>query len=100
MSFLTQQPEKMVFFKDGGHGWLRVTRSDLVQHRLEDKISTYSYQSIGGDFVYLEEDLDLATFADVAMRDAPHDWFDAVLYVYDEAEILRNSQSLERYQPA
>lgn len=99
MSFLTQQPEKMVFFQDGGHGWLRVARSELVQNGLEDKISSYSYQSRDGQFVYLEEDSDLATFAGVAMSEGPPGWLDAIPYVYDENEVLRNSPSLERYRP-
>ena len=51
------------FFEDPGHGWLEVTRAELERLGLLDKISGYSYQSIDGLFVYLEEDSDLMKFA-------------------------------------
>lgn len=51
---------KYHLFEDPSHGWLRVKRSELRELRIEDKISSYSYQR--NDNVYLEEDMDLSTF--------------------------------------
>ena len=49
-------------YEDPGHGWLKVTRKELVRLGILDKITGFSYQR--GDFVYLEEDCDLSTFLD------------------------------------
>ncbi len=48
------------FFADPGHGWLKVTRTELVRLKLIDKISSHSYQKNGN--VFLEEDCDLSLF--------------------------------------
>lgn len=62
MHTLIQNPEEMIFFRDPGHGWLRVPRSDLVEIGVLDKISPYSYQTDDGQFVFLEEDCDLSVY--------------------------------------
>jgi hypothetical protein len=49
------------FYTDGGHGWLRVPLEELKELGIEKKISSYSYKD--KVFGYLEEDLDLSTFA-------------------------------------
>ena len=54
------------FYADTGHGWLKVSRMELIKLGIIDKISSYSYQR--KDSVYLEEDCDLSVFYD-AMRD-------------------------------
>ena len=51
------------FFEDPGHGWLEVTRAELARLGILKQISSYSYQSRDGRFVYLEEDSDMAKFA-------------------------------------
>lgn len=51
---------KIHFYSDGGHGWAKVKRELIVKLQIEDQISSYSYQR--GDYVYLEEDCDLANF--------------------------------------
>jgi hypothetical protein len=51
---------KFIYFTDPGHGWLKVPRSLLKDLGIEAKITNFSYQR--GDYVYLEEDLDYATF--------------------------------------
>lgn len=51
------------FFEDPGHGWLEVPYCDLDRAGVAALISEYSYQSLDGWLVYLEEDCDLATFA-------------------------------------
>lgn len=48
------------FYTDPGHGWLAVKRNVLNDLGIERKITAYSYQR--GETVYLEEDLDAATF--------------------------------------
>ena len=53
-----------LFFEDPGHGWLEVTRDELRQLGIADKISHYSYQSRDGSKVFLEEDSDLMKFAE------------------------------------
>lgn len=52
--------KRYVFFSDPGHGWLQVTRADLKELDIEDKISSCSYQK--GEYVYLEEDCDAGVF--------------------------------------
>ena len=48
------------YFTDPGHGWLRVKRAELNVLGIANKISPYSYMR--GDYVYLEEDCDMAKF--------------------------------------
>ena len=48
------------YFTDPGHGWLRVKRAELNALGITNKISPYSYMR--GDYVYLEEDCDMAKF--------------------------------------
>lgn len=64
MQTLIQNPEQRIFFHDPGHGWLRVTRSELVELGVMDKISSCSYQTVDGKFVFLEEDCDLSVYVD------------------------------------
>lgn len=51
---------KYTFTADSGHGWLRVNREEIQSLGIADKITEFSYQR--NDYVYLEEDCDLATF--------------------------------------
>ena len=48
------------FISDPGHGWLRVTRTELNGLGIADQISSCSYQK--GQYVYLEEDCDAPVF--------------------------------------
>jgi hypothetical protein len=52
--------KKVPFYADPGHGWAKVTRTELRKLNLLDKISSYSYQR--GKHVYLEEDCDLSLY--------------------------------------
>jgi hypothetical protein len=52
---------KRNFYADGGHGWLKVTRLELIKLKIADKISGCSYQR-GTENVYLEEDCDLSLY--------------------------------------
>ena len=49
-------------FNDDGHGWLQVPLVLILRLGIEDQISKYSYLSLDGQFVYLEEDLDAVIF--------------------------------------
>ena len=51
-----------IFHSDPGHGWLQVTRQELSELGILDKISHYSYQK--RDDVFLEEDCDYSLFAE------------------------------------
>jgi hypothetical protein len=52
---------KHTFYSDPGHGWLAVPREELINLGILHKITDYSYQR--GKTVYLEEDLDMSTYA-------------------------------------
>ena len=54
--------EKYFFHTDGGHGWLEVSRLALDLVGVADQVSGYSYQSLDGLTVYLEEDQDCSLF--------------------------------------
>lgn len=53
----------MIFnvYSDPGHAWCKVHRSLIENLGIAGKITSYSYQR--GEYVYLEEDCDLSTFA-------------------------------------
>lgn len=46
-------------YEDPGHGWAKVKKDLLVKLGIADQITCFSYQR--GDYVYLEEDMDLGT---------------------------------------
>ena len=48
------------YFTDPGHGWLRVKRAELHELGIAYEITPFSYAR--GEWVYLEEDCDMATF--------------------------------------
>lgn len=86
---------KKVYFTDPGHGWLQVERAELVRLGIADKITPYSYQK--GEFVYLEEDCDMATYcAAVGVTNAEQwqEWSAAnVSRVHQEHTPIRNYQA-------
>jgi hypothetical protein len=53
---------KLRRYYDPGHSWVKIKRDLLNKLSISDKISSYSY--VRGDYVYLEEDCDLATLWD------------------------------------
>jgi len=57
------------FYADPGHGWLKVSRKELRELSVEDKVSVSSYQR--GAFVYLEEDCDAGIFLDAKTKQDP-----------------------------
>lgn len=50
---------KINFFSDPGHGWAAVKIKILVDLKISDQITPYSYMR--GKTAYLEEDLDFGT---------------------------------------
>jgi len=46
------------YYQDPGHGWLKVTISEI--ERLMIEVSSYSY--VRGDHAFLEEDCDMSKF--------------------------------------
>lgn len=55
------------FFEDPGHGWLEVSRAEVVASGA--RISNYSYYDPATDMAYLEEDCDAAAFLKAAGLD-------------------------------
>lgn len=54
------------FYNDSGHGWAKISLTEIKRLGIQEKISSYSY--IRGRHAYLEEDCDLALIHE-AMRD-------------------------------
>lgn len=55
--------KKYTMYSDCSHGWLKVSKKELKQLDIADKISHYSYER--GDYAYLEEDCDYSKFVAV-----------------------------------
>ncbi len=51
---------KFNVYSDPQHGWCKVKRSLLVQLCIDNDISSFSYER--GEYVYIEEDGDMAIF--------------------------------------
>lgn len=51
------------FYADPGHGWLKVPKNHPAFRAIAPHVSSFSYER--GNFVYLEEDCDLALFLKV-----------------------------------
>jgi hypothetical protein len=79
------------FYLDPGHGWLKVPRQELQELGIAHLITPYSYQR--GDWVFLEEDRDLTTFANAHPK-----WSEVkqVLYTANNRSRIRGYQ---RYDP-
>ena len=84
---------KYRFFSDPGHGWAKVTRQELKDLGVADKISSCSYAL--GEHVYLEEDCDLSLFvaAKTARGETP-------VFVDHSSNSMSRIRSYPRYQPA
>lgn len=53
---------KFDFYADTGHGWLKVKTKDLIKLNIAQRITSCSYLSATGEYAFLEEDCDFATF--------------------------------------
>ena len=54
--------QHLTLYADSGHAWLKVSLWDLKQLKIDDKITSYSYIDPNGKDIYLEEDVDMATY--------------------------------------
>ena len=93
-----QRPNDLVFFSDPGHGWLRVPFSEVSKLKILPKISSCSYQSVCGKYLFLEEDCDMAVYliASGYDRDGKKDgrsWWQDISDVYHQNDEVRNLPS-------
>lgn len=58
--------KKLMMFEDPGHAWCRVRRAEKLFQKVAHLISGFSYQR--GQYVYLEEDCDLAEYHNACKR--------------------------------
>lgn len=79
---------KFRYYSDPGHGWLAVKRSLIDMLGISSQISRYSYQK--GNTVYLEEDCDLALFAQ--SFSAVGGWIEYINKYTDRPSPIRNYQ--------
>lgn len=77
------------FISDPGHGWLEVPRKEIDQAGIAGKVSKFSYQSIDGEMVYLEEDCDAYLFLKAIGREL------MIQELHQEKTFIRN---LPRYE--
>ena len=54
---------KYIYYSDSGHGWIKVPFVELLRLNIAHKITSFSFHR--GDYVYLEECNDYATFEKV-----------------------------------
>lgn len=91
--------KKYDFYEDGGHGWLKVSKKELELLGIANKITGYSYML--GDWAYLEEDLDMSTFADALKQKYGVSWEDfrknVINHYSDRASIVRSYNSYRVY---
>jgi hypothetical protein len=95
---------KLTFFSDGGHGWLAVKRSLLVELGIDKKVSHCSYQK--GETVYLEEDCDAALFYDAytlkmtgvsPKSNSWENWQEVKAQIFEEKRVYSNRSSIRNY---
>ena len=55
-----KETQNLIFYSDPGHAWLKVSKWDLKELDIADKISRYSYMN--GNNAYLEEDCDAGIY--------------------------------------
>lgn len=99
--------ETYTFEHDPGHGWLGVPLAELIELDIPHKISTCSYWDGVSELVWLEEDMDLATFArakaaketESASEDVQEDWIVNVLFQRMVNDIQTNHESRLRRLP-
>ena len=80
------------FYQDGGHGWLKVSRKELIVLGIDQEITTYSYAK--DEFVFLEEDCDLETFI-VALNKIEVE-LKYIIHTSSRASKVRNYNSYKR----
>lgn len=89
---MSTNTHRLKFYSDPGHGWLRAPRTLLKKLEIEDQISSYSYQF--NNWVYLEEDRDMAVF-----QKGIHDAGQRIIVTYHDAKGSSTIRTFERYTP-
>lgn len=84
--------ERIEFYTDDGHGWLRVDKGMLSKLGIAERISEYSYMN--GSNVYLEEDVDAGIYIKAYEETHPDVKLDVVSYHETDSFIRR----LARYE--
>jgi len=89
-----EEGNKMIIhiYEDRGHAWAKVKRTLLQRLKLEAHVSPYSYQK--GDYVYLEEDVDLGLLVNALNRQG-------IGYIFKEHYTDGRSRvrSFDQFQP-
>ena len=88
--------ERLHFFSDSGHGWLRVPLHDVQLAMLQGlKLTKYSYQD--SKHAYLEEDLDAPSWINFRKipKEIQHQWKVTNGRGYST---IRNKQALKIYE--
>jgi hypothetical protein len=61
---MSTEKRNLKFISDPGHGWLSVPLQDLIDLKITEQISTYSYMTLTR--AYLEEDCDATVYLNAA----------------------------------
>jgi hypothetical protein len=80
---------RITILSDAGHGWGKVRRALLNKLGIEHSISHYSYQR--GQYVFLEEDLDLFILCQALDKNG-------IIYSFDERHTNKTSK-IRAYEP-
>ena len=80
-----------IFYSDPSHGWLKVSRAELVFLGLKNEISSHSYISNG--YVYLDEDRDLPLFIEAKEAKYGISVEIDIKEVYEDPTPIRNYES-------
>lgn len=60
MSKVIKMNEKVTWYSDDSHAWLKIKTREAVRIGILEKISSYSY--CNGKYIYLEEDCDASLY--------------------------------------
>lgn len=86
---------ELVRYEDSGHSWLAVPRQLLIDWKIENQISGFSYQN--GSNVLLEEDCDAPLFIEHA---AKHSQLFTTIESYTDGESnVRHHQAFKPSEP-
>lgn len=85
------------FYRDPGHGWLAVSRQELIDLHIDKQISKFSYQQ--HNQIYLEEDSDMPLFLR-AKGQANTQIIDTIRRYPEQDSIIRSYEPYDpNYQP-
>lgn len=85
--------QKLDFYSDSGHGWLKIKIAELERLGIADKISNSSYMK--DSYAYLEEDGDVSLYCDTVRQSIPN--FKLVEHIREHSASVSNVRRYERY---